>query len=122
MPSRITVIAMALILLVGCASSSTVRTTGPPADVKGMWTGWAQSGSNSLPVSLRLAQAGAKLNGDLSVGGRPDLSGPVEGVVQGDAVRLELKSGFGNLPDLTAKQDQIYGRVSGLALDLRRAK
>jgi hypothetical protein len=122
MLTRTAVVAVALVLLAGCASSSTVRTTGPPADVNGMWTGWAQSGSNNLPVSLRLAQAGAKLNGDLNVGGRPDLSGPVEGVVQGDAVRLELKSGFGNLPDLTAKQNQIYGRVSGLAIDLRRAK
>jgi hypothetical protein len=43
-------------------------------------------------------------------------------MVQGNAVKLSLKSGYGSLPEMTVKQDQISGVVAGLPLNLRRAK
>ena len=108
----------------GCAASSTSKTasSGPPANVNGTWTGAAGGGAIEAPVTMTLAQTGANVTGEIRIGGRPDLSGPVEGTVQGNAVKLSLKSGYGSLPEMTVKQDQISGVVAGLPLNLRRAK
>jgi hypothetical protein len=106
----------------GCATSSTTTASGPMANVNGTWTGSAGGGAVEAPVTMTLAQTGANVAGEFRIGGRPDLSGPVEGTVQGNAVRLALKSGYGSLPEMTVKQDQISGIVAGLPLTLRRAK
>jgi hypothetical protein len=108
----------------GCAASSTSTTasSGPPANVNGTWTGAAGGGAIEAPVTMTLAQTGANVTGEIRIGGRPDLSGPVVGMVQGNGVKLSLQSGYGSLPEMTVKQDQISGVVAGLPLTLRRAK
>jgi hypothetical protein len=109
----------------GCAGSSTspAASSGPPANVNGSsWTGAAGGGAVEAPVTMTLAQTGTNVAGEIRIGGRPDLSGPVEGVVQGNAVKLSLKSGYESLPEMTVKQDQISGVVAGLPLTLRRSK
>jgi hypothetical protein len=85
--------------LAGCASDSSGRQvttpstsmTAPPASaatsVTGAWTGWVGEGTKEEPVTMNLKQTGANVSGDLIIGGRPDLSGPLTGSVQGNAMR-----------------------------------
>ena len=45
-----------------------------------------------MPVTLTLAQTGTWVTGNMEVGGRPDFSGAVKGVVQGELVKLSLST------------------------------
>jgi|SRR5687768_1700288 len=90
-----------------------------PANVNGTWTGALVGGA---PVSMQLKQAGPNVTGDLRVGGRADISGPIEGTVEGNTIKLRERSGFGTAPLLSVRGDQITGIVGGTTLDLRRAK
>jgi hypothetical protein len=72
------------------------------------------------PVTMILTQSGASVQGDLTVGGRTDISGPIEGTVEGNTVRLRERSGFRTSPLLKVKGNQITGTVGGTTLDLRR--
>ena len=90
------------VLAAGCASSEKTASTsssGPSAsvatpDLTGSWSGRGGPQGREAPVALRLVQTGTTVSGDLQVSGRPDLSGPVRGTVNGNTVRLELGSGF----------------------------
>jgi hypothetical protein len=112
------------VFLVGCAGSTSTPATagGPPAPVGGRWAGSAGVGAVSTPVTLSLTQIGNAVTGDISVGGRPDLSGPVVGTVQDRMISLELRNGYGSLPDLTVSQDRISGVLSLGPMVLQRAK
>jgi hypothetical protein len=90
-----------------------------PANVDGMWTGALVGGA---PVTMMLKQTGPNVTGDLRVGGRADISGPIEGTVDGNTIKLRERSGFGSAPLLNVKGDQITGIVAGTTLDLRRAR
>jgi hypothetical protein len=82
------VLVLCSIAVAGCAqSSSAPAVTGPPANVTGVWTGSVGTGGTFIPVTLTLNQSGTSVKGDVSVGGRPDLSGPVKGSVQGDTLK-----------------------------------
>jgi hypothetical protein len=126
--SLLVVVAVA-VLATGCGASKSGSASsgaaGPsaavatPADVNGVWTGALVGGA---PVSMTLQQAGAKVTGDLRVGGRADISGPIEGTVDGNTIKLRERSGFGTAPLLNVKGDQISGIVGGTTLDLRRSR
>src|SRR5215470_8759477 len=58
----------------------------PTANVAGTWTGSAGTGGVFAPVTMVLAQNGTDVTGNVSVGGRPDLSGPVKGTVKGEVL------------------------------------
>jgi hypothetical protein len=90
-----------------------------PADVNGTWTGAVVGGA---PVTMMLKQTGPNVTGDLRVGGRADISGPIEGTVDGNTIKLRERSGFGSAPLLNVKGDQITGIVGGTTLDLRRSR
>jgi hypothetical protein len=94
----------------------------PAATVTGTWTGWAGVGARDAPVTMNLMQTGPNVTGDVSVGGRPDLSGRLVGLVQGNGIRLELANGYGSLPEMTVKQEQIFGNIGGLPFSLQRAR
>ena len=115
-----------LVLALGCASRSE-RTSGAAAprattgsvaaspataDLTGQWRGNAGVGARSTSVALDLRQAGEALKGTLEVGGRPDLSGPVTGKVEGDTLRLSLDSGAVG-PQVRVKGDTMTGMISG---------
>jgi hypothetical protein len=109
----------------GCASMEStpaVNMSGPPANTTGAWSGWAGMGAAAAPVSLTLTQSGANVTGDIDVGGRPDLTGPVVGTVQGNALSLKLQSGFGTLPVMTVSESQISGVISVGPMTLTRSK
>jgi hypothetical protein len=122
----------AIVTVAGCGGKSSSGPTasapaGPPpnasvaapANVNGTWTGALVGGA---PVAMQLKQTGANVTGDLRVGGRADISGPVEGTVEGNTIKLRERSGFGSAPLLSVRGDQITGIVGGTTLDLRRAR
>ena len=93
----------------------------PTANVAGTWTGSAGTGGVSVPINMTLAQTGTAVSGNISVGGRPDLSGPVKGTVQGEIVKLSLPSV--TLGQMIAKGGVMSGEVSGgLPTTLRRVQ
>ena len=122
---------VAIVTVAGCGGKSSGSPTAStpagapsasvaaPANVNGTWTGALVGGA---PVTMQLKQAGPNVTGDLRVGGRADISGPVEGTVEGNTLRLRERSGFGSAPLLNVRGDQITGIVAGTTLDLRRAK
>lgn len=119
-------------LAAGCSSSKKTASTTSSApsasmatpDVSGNWSGRAGAQGREAPVTLRLVQSGTTLDGDLSVGGRGDLSGPVKGTVEGNTVRLALGSGFAHSSALQVSPDgsQITGNMAGSQVRLMRAK
>ena len=122
-------LAVVMVATVGCAGSSSRSASSgtgspsaaaaAPANVNGEWSGFLVGGA---PVRMSLKQTGTDVKGNLSVGGRADLDGPVEGIVDGNTLKLRERSGFGSAPLLNVKGDQITGIVGGTTLDLRRAK
>jgi len=93
----------------------------PTANVAGTWTGSAGTGGVSVPINMTLAQTGTDVSGNISVGGRPDLSGPVKGTIQGEIVKLSLTTV--TLGQMIAKGGVMSGEVSGgLPTTLRRAQ
>jgi hypothetical protein len=121
---------VALSVLAGCARAKPVEmTTGPTpaaqvpvpaANVAGHWTGSAGTGGTFVPVTLTLAQTGNTVNGTINVAGRPDYSGPVTGIVQGETIKLSLRTT--TLAQLMVRQDTITGEAfPGVPLNLRRS-
>jgi hypothetical protein len=114
------------IVVAGCGgsmqSANTLNMSGPMANAGGSWSGYAGMGAVAAPVTLQLTQSGGNVNGIISVGGRPDFSGPVVGTVQGNGLSLKLASGTASLPVLTVAQDQITGELGAGPMTLRRNK
>ncbi len=122
-----------LMLAAGCGSKSSgtsrsaAPSSGPAAasptssSVTGTWQGFAGVGARSTSVTLSLRQEGEALKGDLAVGGRPDLSGPVTGRIEGDTLRLRLDNGSVG-PEVRVQGDTMTGMVSGEPLNVRRAR
>ena len=106
----------------GMDQTSGVNTAGPTANASGAWSGWAGMGAVAAPVSLTLSQSGGNVKGDIDVAGRPDLTGPVVGTVQGNALTLRLQTGYGQLPVMKVGQNEISGVISLGPLMLTRAK
>jgi cytoskeletal protein CcmA (bactofilin family) len=94
----------------------------PIADVAGAWRGTAGIGGREASVALTLRQDGASVSGAIEVGGRPDISGDLAGIVSGTSVRFRLVSGYGSTGELQVAGDQITGIVSGEQVVLRRVK
>jgi hypothetical protein len=94
----------------------------PTANVAGTWTGSAGTGGVFAPVSLMLAQNGTDLSGNITVGGRPDLNGPVRGTVKGVTVNLSLATvKLGQM--IVNQQNAMTGEVvGGLPVTLRRTQ
>ena len=68
-----------------------------------------------------MQQNGTAVTGNLSVGGRPDLSGEVTGSLRGNLLKLSLPTT--TLGELQVSQDTITGvPVAGLPVTLQRAK
>jgi hypothetical protein len=107
--------------LTGCAGTSGPAATavGPPANVAGSWQG-GSIGGGGLTVALELQQTGSKVTGSIAVGGRPDLSGPLTGAVNGNAVAFKLDGGYGSTGELNVSGSTITGVVGGQGVRLQR--
>src|SRR5262245_7179362 len=100
--TEIPLLALSIVLLAGCATS---RAVGPPADVNGTWTGGSAAGARTYTLVLK--QTGAQVTGTLT--GAGTLDGPVEGIVEGNTIRLREQEGFAETPALMVRGDQITG-------------
>jgi hypothetical protein len=115
--SRLVILVLLAIVSVvtfGCGAAREAQTAAanaPTADVKGNWTGYAGTGGVSVPVTMSLNQSGTQVNGQVSIGGRPDLSGAVKGTVQSQLIKLSLERA--SLGEMMVKQDTMSGEVSG---------
>ena len=115
-------IVVMMAFVAGCASSSSAPQAavgGPSANVTGTWSG-ATLGAGGVPVTMNLKQNGADVAGDIDVGGRPDLSGPLKGSVSGNSVRFRLDTGYGSTGQLNVNGNAITGFVGGSGLNLQR--
>ena len=110
-------------LAAGCGTAQQMAAAiTPMANVSGVWTGRARTGETFMPVTMTLTQNGTTVTGDMSVGGRSEMTGGVTGSIQGELLTLSLERvTFG---ELTVKQDTMTGQVSagGLQVSLRRSK
>jgi hypothetical protein len=117
-------LAVVTIVTFGCGAAREAQTAAanaPTADVAGIWSGSAGTGGQFTPVTMNLTQSGTAVNGQISVGGRPDLSGAVKGTVQGQIVRLSLERV--TLGQMIVRDNTMTGEVSGgLPATLRRAR
>jgi carbohydrate-selective porin OprB len=116
-------LALLCLATLGCAAAreEPSAANAPTANVVGTWTGWAGTGMRSAPVTLTMQQNGTAVTGNLSVGGRPDLSGEVTGSLRGNLLKLSLPTT--TLGELQVSQDTITGvPVAGLPVTLQRAK
>jgi hypothetical protein len=126
MSRTVTLVLLAIVSVVtfGCGAAREAQTAAanaPTADVTGTWTGFAGTGGVSVPVTMNLNQSGTQVNGQVSIGGRPDLSGAVLGTVQGQLIKLSLERA--SLGEMMVKQDTMSGEVSGgLPATLRRSR
>ena len=123
---RLTFVFLALCaaLAAGCGvaqQSPTAVANAPTANVSGVWTGSARTGETFMPVTMTLTQSGTTVTGDMSVGGRFELTGGVTGSIEGELLTLSLERV--TIGELTVKQDTMSGRVSaGLPVSLRRSR
>jgi len=117
-------LALLSVVSAGCGKAREAQMaaeSAPTANVAGTWTGSAGTGGVFAPVTLVLAQSGTDVNGNISVGGRTDLSGPVKGTVKGEVLNLSLATV--KLGQMFARQGTISGEISGgLPMTLRRAQ
>ena len=103
-----------IVLMTGCASTESSNM--PPANVNGTWTGGTATGAATYTLVLK--QTGTRVAGTLTGAGTAD--GPVEGIVDGNTIKLREQGGPGETPALMVKGDQITGFVRGTTLTLRR--
>jgi hypothetical protein len=120
-------IALLIVLAAGAAGCGAAReaqqaaASAPTANVAGTWSGSAGTGGVFVPVTMTLTQTGTTVGGNMNIGGRPDLSGPVKGTVQGELLNLSLPTV--TLGQMMVKQGVITGEVSGgLPITLRKAQ
>ena len=117
-------LAVVVIATLGCGSAREAQlaaANAPTADVNGIWSGSAGTGGQFVPVTMNLTQSGTAVNGQISIGGRPDLSGAVRGTVQGQLVKLSLERV--TLREMRVQDNTMTGEVSGgLPATLRRSR
>ena len=117
-------LALLVVVSAGCGKAREAQMaaeSAPTANVAGTWTGSAGTGGVFAPVTMVLAQNGTDVSGNVSVGGRSDLSGPVKGTVKGEVLNLSLATV--KLGQMFARQGTITGEISGgLPMTLRRAQ
>jgi hypothetical protein len=121
--TRVCLLALLCIAVVGCAAAreeQKAAMNAPTANIAGTWTGNAGQGGSSLPVTMTLAQTGTNVTGNISVAGRPDVSGPVKGTVTGELVNLSTATT--TFAQLRAQQDTMTGQSSIGQVILRRQK
>ena len=107
------VIGLILVFGAGCASSSSspsAATTGPPANVAGSWNGGFYGPADNS-VSMQLQQQGSAVTGNISVGGRADLSGGIKGTVRGNMLDYSLANG--GQGSMQVSGNTMSGTVSG---------
>lgn len=110
-------IALVTVAAAGCAGKmESAAPMAPTVDVTGKWTGtWASitPGLGQGFIEMTLKQTGSQYSGDLkATGTATDPSGPTEGIVSGNEVRILRPTGLTGR--LTVQGDNMRGTVQGL--------
>ena len=106
-------LALFCVAATGCAAAREEQqraASAPTANVAGQWSGQAGTAGTFVPISLSLSQNGTKVTGNAMIAGRPDLSGPVTGEVQGEL--LNLQTATAKAATLRVQGDMITGQSS----------
>jgi hypothetical protein len=114
--AAVPLLGLLIVVMAGCASTESSKM--PPADVNGTWTGGAATGAATYTLVLK--QTGTQVTGTLT--GAGSLDGPIEGIVDGNTIRLREQGGPGQTPSLMVKGDVITGFIRGTTLTLRRVR
>jgi hypothetical protein len=112
------------VLLTGCAAweARQAALAAPNADVAGTWTGKTTGDGNFFPITLTLDQTGTDVTGVMNIGGRPDLSGRVNGTIEGEVLALSLRS-RAQFGEIWVQQDNMMtSNAFGLHFTLRRSR
>ena len=106
--------------LSGCASSScpcaSASVTGP--NLNGTWMGSTVTGVRGMTLQLR--HAGADVTGTLAADG--PLNGPIQGIVDGNMIKLAGRSGLGKAPWLSVKGDLMTGQLGDVVVNFQRVR
>jgi len=120
-------ISLAVLAAAGCAGGVGPTTSAPTVDISGQWAGtWVATnpalGSGSIEMTLK--QSGSQYSGTLLITGTlTDPSGPTEGVVSGNEVRILRPSSLTG--SLKVQGDTMTGTLQGVLaanVNLKRPK
>jgi len=109
-------IALVTLVAAGCAGGVGPAAVAPTVDITGTWVGsWVATnpalGSGAIEMTLK--QTGSQYSGNLLITGTPtDPSGPTEGVVSGNEVRILRPTSVTG--SLTAQGDSMSGSIAGM--------
>ena len=112
------IIGLVVVAAAGCAGGGGSATVAPTVDVTGKWAGTFVSfvgstiGIGGGTIELTLKQTGSQVNGNLVVRGAvSDPSGPFEGTVSGNELRIIQPSKLNGI--FTVRGDSMSGDVRG---------
>jgi hypothetical protein len=113
------VIAVAVVLVSGCAQTDWIDRTLVTVDVTGVWEG-TQTGTGFVnSIELVLKQEGAKVTGEMkgprSTGGTAESPIPIVGTVSGDTFSFHEVSGVPLRVQVQVNGDEMTGSGSRLA-------
>lgn len=101
---------LSLVALAGHASAQSAP------DVTGTWVGSTVRGAATMTMVLK--QTGHRVTGTIVGAGTDD--GRVDGIVDGNTIRLRFDQGTDETPFLNIKANEITGMLSGTAITFRR--
>src|SRR5437899_4379544 len=101
---------LSLVVLAGYASAQS------SSDVTGTWVGSTVRGAATMTMVLK--QTGNRVTGTIVGAGTDD--GRVDGIVDGNTIRLWFDQGIDDTPSLNIKGNEITGMLSGTQITFRR--
>ena len=108
-------IAFALLVATGCAGGGGMATLAPTVNITGKWAGTWVATSATLGngiINMTVTQTGSEYSGDLLLTGTlTDPSGPTNGIVSGNVVRMMRPTNLTG--SLTVEGDTMKGILSG---------
>ena len=121
--TTVVLLALFCVAALGCAAAREEQQkalSAPTANVAGSWAGNAGSGAVSIPVTMSLSQNGTNVTGNLTVAGRPDMSGPITGSITGEVLKVSLATR--TFSELIVKGDTMNGQTGVGQVVLQRSR
>ena len=103
---------LSLVVLAGYASAQS------SPDVTGTWVGSTLRGAATMTMVLN--QTGNRVTGTIVGAGTDD--GRVDGIIDGNTIRLRFDQGYEETPSLNIKENEITGMLSGTSITFRRVR
>jgi len=103
---------LSLVVLAGYASAQS------SPDVTGTWVGSTLRGAATMTMVLN--QTGNRVTGTIVGAGTDD--GRVDGIIDGNTIRLRFDQGFEETPLLIIKENELSGMLSGTTITFRRVR